>query len=717
MNKILILLLAVSLYFSPSLEGSEQEGSPVKAELFYDTEAVKPGEPLWVGIRLTLDDGWHAYWKNPGDAGFPISVSWELPSGYQAGPLLWPAPQRFDSQSVVGYGYEGEVFLLTQISVPKGVATPDIGASLKWLACSDTACLPGGTQLNALKGHFASAINAAVARLPKEMTLGVTRNGDLLEVAVEEKGTAIKNAYFCPEEQHLIDDHIPATLISDEKGQRIVLKDSGSSTDLKGILVIERDEVESIALATPIQSKGSDGSFLTYNDIKKGVGAPALTEPATENFAFEGGLLFYLMTALVGGLILNLMPCVMPVISFKILSFVKMAGQSRSATFKHGAAFSLGVLVSFWTLASGLLLLQAYGHSVGWGFQLQEPIFVASLAAVMLVFGLSLFGLFEMGTLFASWAGQNSGKVTKEKKESLYGSFFSGVLATAVATPCTGPFLGPAVGFAVTQPPFAALLIFTFLGLGMALPYLILSAFPSLLRFVPRPGPWMVTFKEATGFIMIATVMWLLWVFGAQTDSFALFLLMAGLFLLAIGSWIFGKWGSPVRRRPIRIVGLIFTTACFLLGANIIYTASSPAIDSLGETRPLSIGDHHPTGAWEPFSRERLKELQAKGIPVFIDFTARWCLICQANHLVLSVDEVDKKMTEMGVVKMKADWTKYDPIITEELKKYGRSGVPLYLLYDGKNDEAEVMSQVLTPSSIIQSLEKIENQLLIENAH
>lgn len=695
MKKIFTLLcLLLTLSLSPSLHASE---TPVKAELIYDATAVQPGKPLWVAIRLTLEEGWHAYWKNPGDAGFPISVNWELPSGYQAGPLLWPTPQRFDSQSIIGYGYEGEVLLLTEILLPNEVTTPNIGASLKWLACSDEACLPGQAELHAIDGNFTPTINEALARLPQESELSVTRHGDHLEVAINDK--AIKKAYFCPENKDLIDDRIPATLIQDKQGARVVLKENGQSPELKGVLVLEGDDVKSIALAT------------TIHNLSESAGISA----KTDGFDFEGGLLFFVATALLGGLILNLMPCVMPVISFKILSFVKMSGQSRSATFKHGAAFSMGVLVSFWALAGMLLVLQAYGHAVGWGFQLQEPIFVAVLAAVMLVFGLSMFGLFEMGTLFASWAGQSNANASKEKRESLSGSFFSGVLATAVATPCTGPFLGPAVGFAVTQPPIAALLIFTSLGLGMALPYLILSAFPSLLRFVPRPGPWMVTFKEATGFIMVATVLWLLWVFGGQTNSLALFLLMTGLFLLAIGCWIFGKWGSPVRRRSVRIIGLVATTFCFLLGGKIVYTAATPAIDTLQETRPLSLGDNHPTGAWEPFSRERLNELRAQGTPVFIDFTARWCLICQANHLILSVDNVDKKMTELGVVKMKADWTKYDPTITEELKKFGRNGVPLYLLYDGKESEPQVLPQVLTPNNVMTAIEKIEKHPIAQN--
>lgn len=399
--------------------------------------------------------------------------------------------------------------------------------------------------------------------------------------------------------------------------------------------------------------------------------------------------------AFLGGMILNLMPCVLPVISFKVMSFVKMAQESRQKIFKHGIAFSVGVLASFWVLAGTLLLLRAYGHAVGWGFQLQDPLFVAILAQLLLIFGLSQFGVFELGTSVARMAGQAE---FKSQSESYTSSFISGIFATAVATPCTGPFLGSAVGYAVTVPPFFGLIIFTVLGLGMAFPYLALSAFPALLRWMPKPGAWMETLKQFMGFLMLATVLWLIWVFGAQTGEAAIFILLASLLLASLGCWIYGKWGTPFRKRGVRYVGYVFTLAC-AVGA---FALIPMALKMEAPQEKVAV---HGDLAWEPFSLERVAELRAKKIPVLIDFTAKWCLICQSNHLVLSNNEVEKKFKELGVVRMKADWTKNDPLITNELQKFGRSGVPLYLLYGSDpTEEPKVLPQVLTPENVIGSL-------------
>jgi len=410
---------------------------------------------------------------------------------------------------------------------------------------------------------------------------------------------------------------------------------------------------------------------------------------------FTGGVALAIVFAFVGGLILNLMPCVLPVVSFKILSFVKMAGQSRAQTFKHGVAFSAGVIVSFWVLASALLILQAYGRSVGWGFQLQEPIFVGALATVMLVLGLSMFGVFEMGTSVMSMASQAQ---STAHGETLFASFLGGVLATAVATPCTGPFLGSAIGFAVTQPAVWSLLIFTALGLGMAFPYLLLAGFPALLRFMPKPGNWMLVFKEVMGFLMFATVLWLVWVFGAQTNTVSLTLLLAGFFMISVGCWIYGKWATIQYARLARTVALAFALVFGAMGGYIIFSASTVFAELPGDQ---TTSTSH--SGWEPFSRERVKQLRAEGKPVFIDFTAKWCLICQANHLILSMPEVEKAMVEKGVVRMKADWTKSDPVITEELKKFGRNGVPLYIYY-GDAEEPTILPQVLTPDTILKNI-------------
>ena len=366
---------------------------------------------------------------------------------------------------------------------------------------------------------------------------------------------------------------------------------------------------------------------------------------AIPSYEFEGGLIFALILAFAGGLLLNLMPCVLPVISFKILSFVKLAGESKKLILRHGLAFSGGVLLSFWVLAALLLLMQEYGKAVGWGFQLQEPIFVALLASFLFLFGLSSFGVFEFGTSLMATAGQIN---TSSQRNALTGSFLSGVLATVVATPCTGPFLGSAVGYAVTLPAFQAMLVFSFLGLGMSSPYILLSAFPSLLRFLPKPGQWMITFKELMGFLMMASVVWLIWVFSAQTGTGSVTLLIGGFFFLALASWIFGQWATPVQTTLTRGVASVLSLAVLGVGAYIIFIAATSSFlmdtDSRGSIIAYEDGVKKPHGAqtsvWEEFSPKRVAELRAQGIPVFIDFTAKWCLICQSNHsLVLSTHE------------------------------------------------------------------------------
>jgi thiol:disulfide interchange protein DsbD len=405
-----------------------------------------------------------------------------------------------------------------------------------------------------------------------------------------------------------------------------------------------------------------------------------------------------LIFAFLGGLILNLMPCVFPVISFKILSFVKMAGSSRRITLLHGVAFAVGVLVSFWLFAGMLLLLKSYGLDAGWGFQLQQPLFVAFLASILLVFALSLFGVFEFGVSVSALAGDAQQKAGGNSS-AYAGSFFSGMLATALATPCTGPFMAPALGFAATLPAFWSMTIFTSLGLGMAFPYLILSAYPSLLRFLPRPGAWMNTFKELMGFMMLITVLWLISVFAAETGTLGLLLLLTGFLILSIASWVYGRCCVPSATKFKRYFGAALT-GLFALGA--VYVINASAATPMIENQ-VAMNDE-----WENFSAARLQQLKDEGKPVFIDFTAKWCLVCQANHLVLSTEDVCQKMKDNNVVKMKADWTRSDPEITALLREFGRNGVPLYVLYGADSEKApQVLPQLLTPGSIIEAIEKI----------
>ena len=699
---------------------------PIQIELLTEHSTIQSGGTFWTAIRLSLENNWHAYWKNPGDAGMAPTIEWKLPEGFKVNEVLWPTPKKFISNDIVTYGYENEAILLAELTVPeKATSHSTISAQIRWVVCDETSCLPGSTEVSVPIAINApgsipnipqnqSVFSKARTQIPLETLKASAKKGNgfiNLEIDTPEE---ISDVSFYPEKPDLIDPASEPVIsqIGNETTTphyRVSLREfPGVSTTqrLKGVLLLKaypESNVFAYSIDLPVlPSSAADVVFETQ--------IPNIAEEQYASSApqYQGGFFFALLLAFAGGLLLNLMPCVLPVISFKILSFVKMAGQSRSLVFKHGLLFSLGVLASFWALAGVLLAMQAYGHAVGWGFQLQQPLFVAILASIILLFGLSLFGVFEMGTGIASWAGHAQ---ATHRSSGLASSFFSGVLATAIATPCTGPFLGTAVGFAVTLPAALAMLIFTALALGMAFPYLLIAAFPKLLRFIPKPGKWMVTFKEITGFIMLATVLWLLWVFGAQTGIFSTIVLLAGFLFMAIGCWIYGKWGTLVQKKAIRTVAYCFAALFLSLGAYSVYFASDGVTPDVESDGVIAMADlPRSRNEWHHFSPEKVEELRKQGIPVFIDFTAKWCLICQANHLVLSTDTISKKFEELGVVRMKADWTKSNPVVTQELKKHGRNSVPLYLLYRGsQKDPVAILPQVLTTEIVLQYLDKLKS--------
>lgn len=695
---------------------------PIHFELIAKESSFAANRPLSLAIRVKLAEGWHAYWKNPGESGMPLHIEWTLPEGFTLTKLQWPTPKRFEVEGIVGYGYEDEVFFLTEITPPKNLPaeTPlPIKANVRWLACSDSMCLPGDSDLtlNFPLSNFSdnsSVFNKARAALPQKMaSIKATRSDHFIEIQLKSSAATLEHVYFYPETKATIDEKIlpvfAATTDAPEE-TTLLLKEHelNQETNLKGILVFQgANASQAWEINVPIKGIKKPEALLTLaeNTLAKPQlhSEPSAEEPLSGEATLSNILLAFVF-AFVGGLILNLMPCVLPVISLKILSFVKMAGQDRMATLKHGLAFFFGVIASFWFLAGAMLALQSYGHAIGWGFQLQEPIFVGLLCALLLLFALNFFGVFEAGTSLTSLAGQAQ-HASKTKSSALLSSFCSGILATALATPCTGPFLGTAIGFAVTLPPFLAIAIFTVLGAGMAFPYLLLSAYPSLLRFLPKPGPWMTTFKSLMGFVMLATVLWLLWVFGAQTSNFALFILLASLLILSLGAWIYGNYCTPVNSKTARTIGSVFTVSCAAIALYAItFASSSEMVETPSSMNQLAMNGE----GWEAYSPERVKELKEKGVPVLIDFTAKWCLICQANHLVLSSGSVSKKLQEIGAVKMKADWTRRDPVITTALREYGRNGVPLYVLTPINADKtAMILPQVLTPEIVINSLNQL----------
>lgn len=724
-----LMFIAIPLYSedtppnkSPIEQPSESpKQNPVKVALISENTTIQPGNPFWVAIRLEIKDDWHAYWKNPGGIGLPPSIKWQLPEGFEVSELYWPFPERLVVHDEVNYVYRNEVWLLAKVIPPATLPTNSaitLFGNVDWLVCSDMNCLPGKDDISLKlrtskespevdaqwEKQFAEAREKLPRKHPQD-TPAYLKDGNLVISVPKDITSAgitmISSISFFPEKGGMVDIAV----------EPILHRDGSDSSDYHVILKAkEANETHDIAKNQVL--KGT----LVFHTEKDDVDPPEAWEmdmpivASIESGSAPQEMFVAMLFAFLGGLLLNLMPCVLPVISLKILSFVKLAKEKRSLILKHGILFSFGVLISFWTLAGVLLILQAYGEAVGWGFQLQDSLFVAVLSALLFIFALNFFGVYEIGTIFASWAGQK--QHSNKNRGHLFGSFLSGVLATAVATPCTGPFLGSAVGFAVTLPAPQAMMIFTILGLGMAFPYLILSSFPNLIRWIPKPGPWMVTFKEVMGFFMMATVLWLVWVFGAQTNFSAVSILLAGMLFLAVACWTLGKWSSPIRTRLSRIFGYVVALTFSVAAIYAISFAVSPQFSAPIADKTIAMTSHgeaQGTQEWEPFSMERVNELQKKGIPVFIDFTARWCLICQTNHLVLSTSDVQKKFRELGVVTMKADWTKNDPAITKLLRKFGRSGVPLYVLYGTDPKESPtILPQVLTPDNVIESLGKIK---------
>jgi len=719
----------LGLFLFSNQASAYEQSTHVQAALVQEEETIQPGKPFWVALHLNVEKDWHVYWKNPGDAGLPLQVNWQLPEGFQAGPLQWPFPEKFTTADMVGFGYEGEVILLSLITPSKELnsSTIPLQADIRWLVCSPLTCQPGSKTLKTVlqvssetpktRLDVAELFEKGRQNLPQtQVKIKTIRKHGLvqLELLQDDKigsPQPIHQAYFFPEQQNIIDHTAEPTVArveNDQSSYFVNLKGSdeigAKSKVLKGVLVLHigqgsHETIKAFDIDSPI-GDDEDHHLLSLLDQPVQLQNSAIignaTLLSTSSYAFEGGLGWAIILAFTGGMLLNLMPCVLPVMSFKVMSFVKMAGQSRSLTLKHGLMFSLGVILSFWALASVMLVLRTYGQAVGWGFQLQEPLFVVILATILFIFALNLFGVFEWGLSVASWAGQTQVD-TAQKKQGYLSSFLSGVLATAVATPCTGPFLGSAVGFAVTLPIFQSLLIFTSLGIGMCFPYVLLSLFPSFLRFLPKPGAWMETFKQLMGFLLLATVLWLLWVFSAQTDNLSLMCLLAGFLCFSIGAWCYGQGSAPLVSQKKRLFAYALVGCFIFAGVQIILLprATWSKTDNVAQ-------QHSQWEGWEPFSPERVAELRAQGKPVLIDFTAKWCLICQANHLILDSQEVNKHFNESGVVRMYADWTKSDPVITQELSKFGRNSVPLYVFYGSEEQkEPKILPQVLTSDIVI----------------
>jgi thiol:disulfide interchange protein/DsbC/DsbD-like thiol-disulfide interchange protein len=675
---------------------------PVAARIVPEARAIVPGGTLWVDLHLDIAPGWHTYWRNPGDAGLPTEIAWDLPAGFSAGEIAWPAPERFVLGTIGNYGYQGSTDLLVQIAAPADLepgGTVHLAANASWLVCSEI-CIPGEAKLaldlpvgaTAPPGDpSAAALFAAVRdRLPKTATwkprfTASARNLRLFVPTAALAGIERPTAAFFPLDGNVVDAAAEPKEEEGADGLALVLaRMSGPAsatlpTTLSGVIVL----------------RGVDGTERAYS-----ISAPrAAAGDVTGSLDGEPGVGWWgaLMLAAVGGILLNLMPCVFPILSLKLLG---LAGSAhRAEQWPHGIAYALGVILSFALLGGVLLVLRAGGAAIGWGFQLQSPVVVGLLAYLLLAMGLSLSGVAEFGTGLTGAGSRFAGGA------GLAGAFATGILATIVATPCTAPFMGAALGVALIAPAPVALAIFVALGIGLALPFVLATAIPGIARRLPRPGRWMEWFKQLLAFPLYGTVAWLIWVLIQEVGPAGAFAGLLGLVVVGFAVWIYGRTRAigPLGRRLGAGFALTGVAAALVLAA-MPATPGQVAAEVTGEAAPAEPDNF----GYRPFSSARLDRLVAEHQPVFVNLTAAWCITCLVNeHTTLDSRAVRRAFAERGIVALKGDWTRQNPEITTYLQEFGRSGVPLYLLYDTAG-RPTILPQILTEAAVLAALGKIQ---------
>ena len=676
-------------------------------ELLSEQAWIQPGTPFTLGLKMVMEPGWHSYWKNSGDAGEPTEIDWTMPDGFSAGPIQWPYPHALDAPPLRSYGYSDEVILLTEIQPPHDLKPGtdfQIDALAYWLICAEV-CIPveeevsislsvqeEGPPSNALQTAFDATRADHPVALAGWSYRASSNAGSYVLVVTPPADTEldVSGAYFFVDQHSTLDHAAPQPITREGDAILMALQQSEYATQtaeaLSGVLVAGEGK--------SWDPEGHVHALVVQAPVEAG-----LSSTPTSNTAFSLPLL--LLLAFAGGLLLNLMPCVFPVLSIKILGFAKQANEQAQSIRRHGFVFAAGVILSFLVLAGLLLGLRAAGSQIGWGFQLQSPLFVAGMALLFFGIGLNLLGVFEVaGFSINNMGGTGPGTYKR--------SFFDGVLATLVATPCTAPFMGAALGAAVVLPTVQALLIFTLLGLGMAMPYVALSLMPSFIRRLPKPGPWMVTLKQVLAFPMIATTIWLVWVFGNQTGVDGTAMLLIGLLLLGLALWIVGRWPAIQISSRTKAVTRTLALAFFLLGLGSVYSGANNRTVPNGGVVVETTGT-----SWQPFSQASISALTSAGRPVFIDFTAAWCLTCQVNkRTTLNNDSVLAAFEQKGVNLFQADWTNQDAEITEALDALGRSGVPVYVLYDGASTQPVILPEILTESIVLEALNELPDRPL-----
>lgn len=656
---IATLCLAMTAHAAPSAALEH-----VRLDAYLEAPPV-PGKTVWVAIRQRMDPGWHTYWKNPGEAGVATALTWALPQGVTAGAIVWPMPERFSDGSVTAYGYEKEATLLVPLTAAPSAKPGKARLTVNLLAC-EHMCIPEQVTLDLDLGKatgdgalFAAARHALPT--PFSGTAKYFVGAKALQVVLEApqlNGVAAAAVALFPAEQDPIaDGAVPQVSVDGSRVIWHVPAQPGAKAPrvFDGVLAVAGRGAWSFA-AVPA----------------------AVSVPSRNAVKDNLGLMAALALAFAGGLILNLMPCVLPVLSMKALALAR-TGSDTAAAKREGLFYFAGVMATFAVVAAVLLTLKASGAALGWGFQLQSPVVVLSLALLMAAIGLNLLGVFELPLGFAG-AGD-----PLARSGGVKGAFFTGALAVVVASPCTAPFMGAALGFALTQPVIAAAMVFLALGLGFAAPFTLISLSPALVRLLPKPGRWMNGFRQALAFPMLATAIWLLWVLGRQSGTDAIIIGLAASLGIMLLVWL-----------------------CRALRGLWSWLAGAAGAIALTASTVLTLGAPSSQPMWQPWSKQALAAARQTGRPVLVDFSASWCVTCLVNERVaLNNEAVVQRMERDHVVTLKGDWTKPDPTITAALHQFGRDGVPLYVLY-APSGKIEVLPQILTPQIVIYALAKLE---------
>ncbi|MDB9868081.1 protein-disulfide reductase DsbD family protein [Pseudomonadales bacterium] len=701
LSRLLVVSLWLSLAGPAAAQASDfttSDGPNVNVSLVSEVTGIEAGKPFWVMLRQEIRPGWHTYWRNPGDSGAPTEITWDLPAGYSAGEIQWPFPERIAYGPLVNFGYNNLALYPVLITPPAEVSagTATLTAKARWLVCADicipenttlTLTLPTGTDAGinmSAQAIFLAArqqvpavidLDARWASVGQQLVLQVPLGGDPKQVR--------KVDYF-PFTDGVIENPAAQQLLLTDNNMTLTLTqgwDYSAASSLDGIIVVYEN----------VGFDGAEDVVASAFEIRPASGPIAGSPPVAAGTSVWTAILF----AFVGGLILNLMPCVFPVLSIKVLSLVQQVGGDETRIRAHGWVYLLGVVLSFTLIAGVLIGLRAGGAQIGWGFQLQSPWVIGLLVYLFFLIGLNLSGFFEIGTRMMG-LGESL-----LQRQGYSGSFLTGVLATIVAAPCTAPFMASAIGFALTQSNLVALTIFAALGLGMAAPYLLLCYSPALLRALPRPGAWMARFKELLAFPMYASAIWLVWVLTQQAGSMGVLLILGGLLLLVFAIWLLRDLGGSLLRRRVLMVMALMLVA---LALSLPIQLQAPAAGDGSQDLASGPSQSYAGPVYGAYSDAKLASLRAGG-PVFVNLTAAWCITCKVNEAVaLNLDAVRLAFEAKGVQYLKGDWTNQDAEISRLLEAYGRSGVPLYLLYAGPTGEAQVLPQILTQGIVIDAI-------------